>query len=119
MRIPNRASAYSSALQREIARRSARNVASSRAKAARNLSTTADILRPYTFHIGASWAGKVTRDVDKKLKVPFPADGLIGSWRDKMLSRPKSVKSVDAGEDFFFVQEVRFIHRGTFGPSLS
>ena len=59
--------------------------------------------RPYTFHIGASWAGK--RD-DGPIKAAFPPDTVIGTWRDKTLSRPKAVRSRDAGEDFFFVQEV-------------
>lgn len=63
--------------------------------------------RPYTFHIGASWAGKPEDPVIAASKVPFPSDTLVGSWRDKMLSRPKHVRSKDAGEDFFFVQEVR------------
>jgi protein phosphatase PTC7 len=61
---------------------------------------------PYTFHIGASWAGK-RDDSSKKIKTSFPPDTLIGSWRDKTLSRPKAVRSQDAGEDFFFVQEMR------------
>lgn len=112
MRIPNHFSIYSPALQREIARRStAKNVASRHTKATRTLSTSTTLPRPYTFHIGASWAGKVDRDLDKRFKIPFSPDGPIGSWRDKMLSRPKAVKSLDAGEDFFFVQEVRLIDR--------
>ena len=41
-----------------------------------------------------------------KIKAAFPPDTLIGTWRDKTLSRPKAVRSRDAGEDFFFVQEV-------------
>lgn len=61
--------------------------------------------RPYTFHIGASWAGK-REDNLKRIKAAFPPDTLIGTWRDKTLSRPKAVRSQDAGEDFFFVQEV-------------
>jgi hypothetical protein len=63
--------------------------------------------RPYTFHIGASWAGK--RDDNPQIKVAFPPDTLIGMWRDKTLSRPKAVRSQGAGEDFFFVQEVLHI----------
>ncbi|KAF9464690.1 protein serine/threonine phosphatase 2C [Collybia nuda] len=62
--------------------------------------------RPYTFHIGASWAGK-TEEQTKVKKIPFPADGLVGTWRDHTLSRHKMVKSDDAGEDFFYVQEMR------------
>jgi hypothetical protein len=61
--------------------------------------------RPYTFHIGASWAGKPD-DNPIKIKAAFPPDTVIGTWRDKTLSRPKAVRSRDAGEDFFFVQEV-------------
>jgi hypothetical protein len=80
--------------------------------------------RPYTFHIGVSWVGK-PQDPNLMKKVPFPPDTLIGSWRDKMLQWPKKAKSVDAGEDFFFVQEVRqysllFLKQGcTPFPTLS
>lgn len=108
MRIPTRISAYSSAFQREIARRSTtKSVASERGQTTRALSVATNPPRPYAFHIGASWAGKVNRDEDQPFKVPFSVDSPIGSWRDKLLSGPKAVKSVDAGEDFFFVQEVR------------
>jgi hypothetical protein len=72
----------------------------------RNYATTTP-QRPYTFHIGASWAGKPEDPVIKASKVPFPSDTVIGAWRDKTLSRPKHVRSQDAGEDFFFVEEVR------------
>jgi len=65
------------------------------------------VTRPYTFHIGVSWAGKPHRNPGSGYKIPFPSDGLIGSWRDQTLARPKAIKSTDAGEDFFFVQEVR------------
>lgn len=64
------------------------------------------ILRPFTFHIGASWAGKPA-DHTKVPKVPFPPNTLVGAWRDHTLSRKKAVRSHDAGEDFFYVQEVR------------
>lgn len=65
------------------------------------------IHRPFTFHIGASWAGKPA-DGTKVPKVPFPSNSLVGAWRDHTLSWPKAVRSDDAGEDFFYVQEVRF-----------
>lgn len=68
----------------------------------RSLATLAP--RPYTFHIAASWAGKAEHG--RIRKVPFPPDTPIGAWRDKMLSRPKPVYNHDAGEDFFFIQEV-------------
>ncbi|CAA7271708.1 unnamed protein product [Cyclocybe aegerita] len=73
--------------------------------------------RPYTFHIGASWAGKPADPMYQmpKEKVPFPPDTLIGAWRDKTLTRPRSVRSADAGEDFFFVQEMRNSSGVSFG----
>ncbi|KAL4265225.1 Protein phosphatase [Pleurotus pulmonarius] len=61
---------------------------------------------PYTFHIGASWAGKPAA-ADSMIKVPFPPDSIIGKWRDTTLSWPKSSGAKDAGEDFFFIQEMR------------
>lgn len=64
------------------------------------------IPRPYSFYIGASWAGKPVEPGLKKRHVSFAPDSLVGAWRDKTLSRPKSVVSKDAGEDFFYVQEV-------------
>lgn len=93
MSIPNQIAAH---FRKEMFRRSRR--ASSR------LMST--LPRPYTFHIGASWAGKAEEQTRLK-KVPFPADGLLGTWRDQTLARPKAVKSQDAGEDFFYIQEVR------------
>jgi hypothetical protein len=67
--------------------------------------------RPYKFHVGASWAGKPpeANSKPKRLQIPFPPESVIGTWRDKTLSRPKAVNSVDAGEDFFYVQEVSSI----------
>lgn len=65
--------------------------------------------RPYTFHIGASWAGKAPDSVELQ-KVPFPSDGLIGAWRDKTLAQGQAARGRDAGEDFFFVQEVCISH---------
>lgn len=61
--------------------------------------------RPYTFHIGANWAGKLEQP-GQQPKVPFPAEGLIGSWRDKTLAKEKDKTTRDPGEDFFFVQQV-------------
>lgn len=84
---------YSPALVREICRKSRAHPMSSVSR------------RPYTFHIGASWAGKTK--TGPMLHVPWPADGLVGAWRDKTLVRSHSPKARDAGEDFFFIQEVR------------
>lgn len=83
---------YRPAFVREICRRSR----------PRSLSSVA---RPYTFHIGASWAGKPKGGA--LLHAPWPADGLIGAWRDHTLARSHTPKARDAGEDFFFIQEVR------------
>lgn len=65
--------------------------------------------RPYTFHIGASWAGKPLGRPKKRLTTPFAADSIIGKWRDHMLLRPKAVVSDDSGEDFFYIQAVCFL----------
>ncbi|KAG7452524.1 uncharacterized protein BT62DRAFT_939501 [Guyanagaster necrorhizus] len=69
--------------------------------------------RPYTFHIGTSWAGKPTSGNEMK-KIPFPEDSPIGMWRDQMLARtvPDAIPNEatkwapDAGEDFFYVTEL-------------
>lgn len=65
--------------------------------------------RPYTFHIGASWAAKPVTP-RSLIQVPFPPDTPVGSWRDQMLARPKAVQSNSAGEDFFYIQEVHQPH---------
>lgn len=65
--------------------------------------------RPYKFHIGASWAGKPPEPGPKQLHIPFASESVIGAWRDKTLSRPKAVRSKDAGDDFFYVQEVSLL----------
>jgi len=68
----------------------------------------------YRFHVATSWAGKPDSVADRgMIKVPFPKESVIGRWRDHMLSRDISGRgnkmrlAKDAGEDFFFVQEVR------------
>lgn len=96
--LPSTFRLYTPALARRIACKTPRT----------RLFTTASTSRPYTFHLGASWAGK-PEDPALEAKIPFPPDTLIGAWRDRTLMHPKSVKSVDAGEDFFFVQQVRFL----------
>ncbi|KAJ7091402.1 phosphatase 2C-like domain-containing protein [Mycena belliarum] len=63
---------------------------------------------PYSFHIGASFAPKPPiRFKGEKPRVPFPADSLLGAWRDKMLARPKTVPTREAGEDFYFHVNMR------------
>ena len=93
--------AYNPALARQVARK-ARAL---RSYHSHDAERHPPVPRPYTFYVGASWAGK-PNDPAQRAKVPFPPDTLVGQWRDKMLSHPKAAKSVDAGEDFFFIQEV-------------
>jgi protein phosphatase PTC7 len=71
--------------------------------------TSHHVRRPYKFHIGCSYAGKPEDMAVRLKKVPFPEDTVIGGWRDKMLAWPKGVPFNTAGEDFFFVQEVRIV----------
>ncbi|KIK59919.1 hypothetical protein GYMLUDRAFT_44404 [Collybiopsis luxurians FD-317 M1] len=71
---------------------------------------------PFTFHIATSWAGKPSLgDEHETNSVPFTSTSPIGRWREEMLDRsigPKKKRRgkdwpLDAGEDFFFVQEMR------------
>jgi protein phosphatase PTC7 len=69
--------------------------------------------RPFTFHVGASFLGKPEMDapVDYRaksnLRQPFPIDHPVVTFRDRMLSQKKEVPSDSAGQDFFYVTEVR------------
>jgi len=105
--LPSTFRLYTPALARQIARKTPR----ARHFTAVSTPTTS---RPYTFHLGVSWAGK-PEDPALEAKIPFPPDTLIGAWRDRMLMHPKSVKSVDAGEDFFFIQRVRYFGVAVYG----
>lgn len=108
MRISTRLAIYHLTVQWESSRGAfAKARTLPRIQVKRRMSTVA---RPYAFHIGASWAGKPHHNLDSRFKIPFPSEGLIGSWRDQTLTRPKAIKSADAGEDFFFVQEVHLFH---------
>src|SRR6266542_1299768 len=67
--------------------------------------------RPYAFHISASWAAKPDDSFTLRSRSPFPSDTVIGSWRDRILTRKFARSSTrsrrgDPGEDFFFVQQV-------------
>jgi protein phosphatase PTC7 len=94
---------------RRIPRRCARNI--------RALSTAHDSrpTYPFNFHIGASFAGKPRDELHRRVRTKhpsFPSDTPIGKWRDAMLARPRSVPAPNAdethaGEDFYFVQQVR------------
>lgn len=74
--------------------------------------STTGIARPYQVHIGASYAAKPAELLPRymrrrKVPIDFPESSDIVNWRQEMLKRPKGVSSVSAGEDFFFIQEVR------------
>ncbi|KAJ3779317.1 phosphatase 2C-like domain-containing protein [Lentinula raphanica] len=71
---------------------------------------------PYTFRIASSWAGKPSTGEDRATDdLPFPLESPIGRWREEMLDRSIGPRKKhrgkdwveDAGEDFFFVQEMR------------
>lgn len=69
-------------------------------------------IRPFTIHVGVSFAGKpqeLRAPLKKRRKngLDFPPESEIAKWRAKSLSRVKGVPTKDAGEDFFFVQEMR------------
>lgn len=71
--------------------------------------------RPFKVHIGVSFAGKPNEfraPLKKRRKngLDFPPESEIAKWRAKSLARVKGVPAKDAGEDFFFVQEVRVIY---------
>lgn len=61
--------------------------------------------RPFKFHVGTSFAGKPDHPHQTGFE-GFARDSPIAIWRDSVLQREKSVNSLSAGEDFFFVQEV-------------
>src|ERR1700761_4573879 len=66
--------------------------------------------RPFKFHFGVSYAGKPADSdlVQARQRGRFAATSPVGKWRDNMLKqRNKSVQSADAGQDFFYIQEVR------------
>lgn len=63
--------------------------------------TISSASRPYIFHVGASWAGM------KKAHIRFPPESAIAEFRDRTLSRRTLINSGDAGQDFFYVGNVR------------
>ncbi|KAJ3936848.1 MAG: phosphatase 2C-like domain-containing protein [Lentinula lateritia] len=80
--------------------------------------------RPFTFHIATSWAGKPSMGDDRVTDdQPFPLESPIGRWREVMLDRDIGLKKKrrgkdwvqDAGEDFFYVQEMRNGSGAAFG----
>lgn len=66
---------------------------------------------PYKVYTGASFAGKPLEDRPvrrrRRTVIDFPEGSDISSWRKEMLSRPKAVQCSEAGEDFFYIQDVR------------
>lgn len=103
-RIPLAASKLSPVMARAILHR--------RALPSRRLMSSAPPSRPFKIHVGVSFAGKPAefRTVLQKRRNPipdFPEGNDIARWRAEMLAWPKAVRSREAGEDFFYVQEVR------------
>jgi hypothetical protein len=69
------------------------------------------ITRPYRFHIGASFAGKKSLFGDEaaKPKRDFSPSSPIYIWREEQLNWKKANGAKTAGEDFFFIQQVRTV----------
>ncbi|KIJ69408.1 hypothetical protein HYDPIDRAFT_106015 [Hydnomerulius pinastri MD-312] len=65
------------------------------------------VSRPYKFHIGASWAAKPPDPKSTRFHTSFSADTLLGKWRDEMLAHHKNPVAKDAGEDFFYITQMR------------
>ncbi|KAI0065346.1 protein serine/threonine phosphatase 2C [Artomyces pyxidatus] len=63
--------------------------------------------RPYRFHISASWHGKTPPSPPSKGNEAFSLDSSIAIWRDHMLSSQRAGFTKDAGEDFFYIQDMR------------
>ncbi|KAH7889705.1 phosphatase 2C-like domain-containing protein [Phlebopus sp. FC_14] len=72
-----------------------------------SLRLNATLSRPYTFHIGVSWAAKPPDPQVRRLNASFPPDSLVGKFRDEMLASRNATASKDAGEDFFFIAPMR------------
>ncbi|THH17808.1 hypothetical protein EW146_g3069 [Bondarzewia mesenterica] len=71
--------------------------------------------RSYRFHVGASWLAKPPDPRQRKKTQPFSNDSDIGMWRNQTLSRPTGGSSRGAGEDFFYVQDMRNLSGMSFG----
>jgi hypothetical protein len=77
------------------------------------------VLRPFRFHVGASWAGKPPEPMPSRRRRKgasspreqqqgFAPDSNIGRWRTSMLSRfAVGAKGRELGEDAFYVGDVR------------
>lgn len=83
-------------------------VARPRGTFARYSTTTQVYPRPFKYHVGISFAGKAA---DAELRVArqngrFSETSPIGQWRDLQTNVKKDVDSKDAGQDFFYVQQV-------------
>ncbi|KAI6108972.1 phosphatase 2C-like domain-containing protein [Pisolithus thermaeus] len=71
--------------------------------------------RPFTFHVGVSWASKPADPKITRCHTPFPADSCIGRWRDTMLALREKNISRDAGEDFFYITQMHNASGVAFG----
>lgn len=89
----------------QLSARTARFTEQSRFSSA--LSTQSFPRRAYTLHIAASWAGKPVDAQTKQHAKPFASTSEIGAWRDQTLAANNSLGVADAGEDFFYIEQVR------------
>ncbi|TFL07583.1 phosphatase 2C-like domain-containing protein [Pterulicium gracile] len=89
----------------QLSARTARFTEQSRFSSA--LSTQSFPRRAYTLHIAASWAGKPVDAQTKQHAKPFASTSEIGAWRDQTLAANNSLGVADAGEDFFYIEQMR------------
>ena len=71
-------------------------------------STTNTFPRPFKLHFGVSFAGKRPDSelLQARQKGRFSVSSPVGQWRDQLLTHKKEVPSLDAGQDFWYIQEV-------------
>ena len=81
-------------------------------------------LRPYAFHVGASFLGKPDLGHDERrlqpiITKPFPPQHPVVPFRDRMLSWKHEIPSTSAGHDFFYVQQVSKLINWSCGLGLN
>ncbi|KDQ14074.1 hypothetical protein BOTBODRAFT_33185 [Botryobasidium botryosum FD-172 SS1] len=63
--------------------------------------------RPYKIHMGVSYAGKPPFEDEADMSRSFPNEHPIAKWRDRLLKWPKGLPTTGAGQDFFYVQNMK------------
>lgn len=65
--------------------------------------------------MGVSFAGKPPFEDEQNLKhSSFPSGHPIAKWRDETLKWPKALLNTEAGQDFFYVQNVSSVADNAF-----